>query len=109
MLQALGRHLQKSRSHQEAGAERHEVAQIALDAASTYQHQSASYICQRGNDAENQGEPEHACLPAVPDVHHVAIMHDVLLALKAERALRARGGFAAGGEQVDPSESFRRE
>ena len=58
--QALGSHLQQGRSHQEARAQRDEIAQIALDAASTHQHQSAGHVGQRGQDAENQGEPEHA-------------------------------------------------
>ena len=37
---------------------------------------------------------------------HVAILHDVFLAFKAERALGARGGFRAGGQQVVPADGF---
>ncbi len=37
--QALGRHLQQRRGHQEAGAQGHKVAQITLDAAGTHQNQ----------------------------------------------------------------------
>ena len=37
-----------------AGAQRHKVAQVALDAARAHQHQAARHIGQRGKYAENE-------------------------------------------------------
>ena len=39
-------------------------------------------------------------------MHHVAILHNVLLALKAKRTLRARSCFAARRKQIIPANRF---
>ena len=52
--------------HQEAGAEGDEVAQVALDAASAHQHQAAGDIGERGQDAQEHREFEHACYLSDP-------------------------------------------
>src|SRR4051812_15786390 len=45
-------------------------------------------------------------LAAVPHVHHVAIFGDVVLALQAQRAARARFGFRPGFQQLVPMDSL---
>ena len=45
-------------------------------------------------------------LTAVADVHDVAILHDVFLALESKGSLGASGGLASGGEQVVPANRF---
>src|SRR5581483_9818715 len=48
-----------------------------------------------------------ACLSAaVPDVHHVAVLHYVFLAFQAQRAAGARSGFGARVEQRIPANGF---
>src|SRR5208282_5353751 len=42
----------------------------------------------------------------MPDVHHVAILHDVVFAFEAERAFGAGVGFGAGFEQLIPADGF---
>ncbi len=42
----------------------------------------------------------------MPDVHHVAVLDDVFLAFKAERAFGAGRGFGAGCKQVVPANGF---
>src|SRR4051812_26966550 len=42
-------------------------------------------------------------LPAVPDVHYVAILHHVFLAFQAQSAADARGGLRAGIQQLIPA------
>ena len=42
----------------------------------------------------------------MPDVHHVAVLHDVFLAFKAEGAAGAGGGFRAGVEELVPANGF---
>ncbi len=42
------------------------------------------------------------CYPAVPHVHHVAVLDDVVLALQAQGAAGAGVGFRAGFEQGVP-------
>ena len=46
-------------------------------------------------------------LSAMPDVHHVAVFHDVLFAFQAQRAAGARFGFGAGFQQLVPVDGFR--
>ncbi len=43
---------------------------------------------------------------AMPDMHHVAILHDVVLAFEAQRAFGAGVGFGAGFEQLVPADGF---
>src|ERR1700691_5173634 len=45
-------------------------------------------------------------LPAVPDVHYIAVLHEVLFALKTKGSLGARSRFATGGEQAVPADGF---
>ena len=42
----------------------------------------------------------------MPDVHHVAILHDVVFAFEAQRAFGAGVGFGAGFEQLVPADGF---
>ena len=106
--QAFRGHLQQGGGHEEAGAERDEVAQVALDAAGAHQHQAAGHVGQRGDHAEEDGELEHAGLPAVPDVHHVAVLHHVFLAFEAQ-ACPGRAQQLLNRRQADcPSEWFQR-
>ena len=42
----------------------------------------------------------------MPDVHHVAILHDVVFAFEAQRAFGAGVGFGAGFEQLIPADGF---
>ena len=91
--EALRGHLQQGGGHKKAGAERNEVAQVALDAVGAHQHQAAGYVGQRGTKPRRIESLSMRRLPAVPDVHHVAIVHNVLLAFEAQGALGACCGF----------------
>jgi len=42
-------------------------------------------------------------LAAVADVHHVAVLDDVVLAFEAQRAFGAGVGFGAGFEELIPA------
>ena len=42
----------------------------------------------------------------MPDMHHIAILHDVVLAFQTQRALGARVGFRARFEQLVPANGF---
>src|ERR1700676_3322647 len=43
------------------------------------------------------------CLSAVPDMHHIPILHDVVLAFEAQRALGAGVGFGTRFQQLIPA------
>src|SRR5271166_3329383 len=45
-------------------------------------------------------------LAAMPDVHHVTVLHDVVFAFQAQRAFGAGVGFRAGFEQLVPADSL---
>src|SRR5437870_5649881 len=45
-------------------------------------------------------------LPAMPDMHHVAILYDVVFAFQTQYAFGARIGFGTGFEQLVPADSF---
>ncbi len=49
---------------------------------------------------------QHSRLPAVPDVHHIAVLHHVFFAFKAQRALGARRRLRAGFQQIVPANGF---
>ena len=40
------------------------------------------------------------CLPRVPDMQHIPVLHDVVFAFEAEDAFGAGVGFGAGFEQL---------
>ncbi len=42
----------------------------------------------------------------MPDMHHVTVLHDVVLALQAKRAFGAGVGFGARFEQLIPADGF---
>ena len=42
----------------------------------------------------------------MPDVHHIAILHDVVFAFEAQGAFGAGVGFGAGFEQLVPADGF---
>jgi hypothetical protein len=42
----------------------------------------------------------------VPDVHHVAVLHDVVFAFEPQRAFGAGIGFGAGFEKLVPADGF---
>src|SRR4030088_2258289 len=44
--------------------------------------------------------------PRVPNVHHVAVLHDVVFAFEAQGALGAGVGFGAGFEKLIPADGF---
>jgi len=90
-------------ANQEASSKRDEVVQIALHAARPHQHQAAGHIGQRGQQAEQDGELDHELLSAMPNMKHVAVLHEVLLAFQPQCALRARSRFRACREQSIPA------
>src|ERR1700692_2301349 len=51
-------------------------------------------------------EWEYLPSPAVPDMHYVAILHDVILPFEAERSFGAGIGFGAGFQQLVPTDGF---
>ena len=42
----------------------------------------------------------------MPDMHHVAILHDVVFAFQAQRAFAAGVGFGTSFQQLVPANSF---
>ena len=42
----------------------------------------------------------------MPDMHHVAILHDVVLAFETQCAFGAGVGFGAGFQQLVPADGF---
>jgi len=45
-------------------------------------------------------------LTAVPDVHYIAILHDVIFAFEAQRAFGARVGLGTRFQQLIPANGF---
>ena len=43
---------------------------------------------------------------AMPDMHHIAILHNVVFAFETQRALGAGVGFGTGFEQLVPADGF---
>ena len=42
----------------------------------------------------------------MPDMHHIAILHDVIFAFETQRAFGAGIGFGAGFQQLVPANGF---
>ena len=57
--QALGRHFHHRGGHQKPCAERHKIAQVALNPARPNQHQAAGNIGKRGQQSQQNGKLRH--------------------------------------------------
>ena len=102
-LETLGNHLDEGRGQHESRAQRDEVAQIAALPMPLNNDRAAENIGGGGRQAQNNAGDDRVHvvsenLAAMPDVHDVSVLHNVVLAFEAERAFGARIGFRTGFE-----------
>ena len=84
--QAFRKHLQECGGQHESGADGHEVAKIAALPMALNDDQPANSVSQSSGESENNGEHERRHIVwirsrTMADMHHVAILNDVLFAL----------------------------